>query len=406
VPPLSRSAMRLDLVNFRGVGLAGSSASLLAEWRVGAVLEAIAVRDAKSGQLWLDIGGQRHPARISSGESQGPQHGEKLQVRILRNSPVLALETLSSGNSIPDADAVVVADALRRYVPRQESPAPLLANLAWLAQGRGGANVLPGAVAQAAAQLWQALPDAKALTDPDVLATAVARSGVFLEAHLAHDAAAARGAAARDLKALLLSLSQALRESGARPDAARGDAVTPSPTPLARGPLAPLPGAPATFALLDGVEQQLNELSRQTDGAAARITTTQIANGGAEAAAQSLLIELPVRHENRTGVLRFRIERDAARRDTGRGDAWTIEAAMDLGLSGALHAKVTLNGRRIGVHLRAESPVLVEALSARASELESMLRESGLEVDRVVCLHGLPAGDAGPRAARLLDVRA
>jgi Flagellar hook-length control protein FliK len=254
--------------------------------------------------------------------------------------------------------------------------------------------------------LWQALPDAKSLTDPEMLATALARSGVFLESHLAHDAGAARAAGVRDLKALLLSLSQALREAGARPAAARGDAMTASPTPLARGSLAPLPGAPATFALLDGVEQQLNELSRQTDGAVARITTTQIANGGVETAAQSLLIELPVRHEDRTGVLRFRIERDAARRDASRGDAWTIEAAMDLGFSGALLAKVTLNGRRIGVYLRAESPALVEALSARAGELESLLRESGLEVDRVVCLHGLPAGDAGPRTARLLDVRA
>jgi hypothetical protein len=35
-----------------------------------------------------------------------------------------------------------------------------------------------------------------------------------------------------------------------------------------------------------------------------------------------------------------------------------------------------------------------------------MLAESGLEVDRVVCLHGMPAGDAGVRSARLLDVRA
>jgi hypothetical protein len=398
--------MRLDLVNFRGVGLAGSSASLLAEWRVGAVLEAIAVRDARNGQLWLDIGGQRHPARIASGESQGPQHGEKLQVRILRNSPVLALETLSSGNAIADADAVIAADALRRYAPRQESPAPLLANLAWIAHGKDGADVLPRAVAHAAAQLWRALPDAKSLTDPDMLATAIARSGAFLEAHLAHDAGAARGAAARDLKALLLSLGQALREAGARPDAARGDAMTASPTPLARGPLAPLPGAPATFALLDGVERQLHELSRQTEGAVSRITTTQLANGGPDGAAQSLLIELPLRLEDRTSVLRFRIERDAARRETGRGDAWAIEAAMELGFSGALHAKVTLNGRRVGVHLRAESPALVEALSARAGELESMLRESGLEVDRVVCLHGRPAGDAGPRAARLLDVRA
>jgi hypothetical protein len=397
--------MRLDLVNFRGAGLTGPGASLLAEWRVGAVLEAIAVRDAKSGQLWLDIGGQRHPARISSGQAQGPQHGEKLQLRVLRNSPVLALETLSSANAATETDAVV-ADALRRYVPRQESPAPLLANLAWLAQGKGGADQLPKAIAQAAAQLWRAIPDAKALSDPEGLASALARSGVFLESHLAPDASAAPGAVTRDLKALLLSLSQALRDAGARPDAARGDTMTPSATPLARGPLTPLPGAPATFALLDGADPQLNELSRQTDGALARITTTQIANSGSETASQSLLIELPVRHEDRTGVLRFRIEREAVRREPGRGEAWTIETAMDLGVSGALHAKVALSGRRIAVHLRADSPALVETLSARTSELESMLRESGLEVERVVCLHGLPAGDAGPRALRLLDVRA
>jgi Flagellar hook-length control protein FliK len=87
-------------------------------------------------------------------------------------------------------------------------------------------------------------------------------------------------------------------------------------------------------------------------------------------------------------------------------DSWTVEAAMDLGTIGALHAKVSLTGRRIGVQLRAESPVIVEELSMRAGELEALLRESGLEIDRVVCLHGMPAGDNGARTTRLLDVRA
>ena len=52
------------------------------------------------------------------------------------------------------------------------------------------------------------------------------------------------------------------------------------------------------------------------------------------------------------------------------------------------------------------SPAIVAALSQRADELEAMLSESGLEVERVVCLHGLAADDPGVRAARLLDVRA
>lgn len=406
--------MRVDLVNISGVSPPGNGpAGLLAEWRVGAILQAIAVRDPASGQLWLDIAGQRHPARIASGNGEGPVTGEKLQLRVLRNSPVLALETISSSRPAEtDSQATVVADALRRYVPRQESPALMLANLAWLTQNKGDTASLPKAVVQAAAQLWQALPDADALGDPKALQAAVTRSGVFLEANLLEaNTPASRGAngatIAADLKALMLTLNRTLQEHGARPAAARADTGVNTPVLNARGPLTSLPSTPATLALIDAPSQQLNELSRQTDGALARLTTTQISNSGPDTSVQSMLIELPVRHEDRAAVLRLRIERDESRRQSGGGgEAWTVEAAVDLGAVGALHAKVTFSGRRIGVQLRAESPAVVEVLSARASELESMLRESGLEIDRVVCLHGMPKGDAGVRAARLLDVRA
>ena len=43
--------MRIDLVDFRSTSPAGStSPSLLSEWRVGALLQAIAVRDAASAR--------------------------------------------------------------------------------------------------------------------------------------------------------------------------------------------------------------------------------------------------------------------------------------------------------------------------------------------------------------------
>src|SRR5687767_8268163 len=122
--------MRVDLVSFNGTG-AGTAPSLLAEWRIGAILEAIAVRDGRSGQLSLDIGGQRYPARLASGDLTGPQNGERLQLRVLRSSPVLALETVETQPAEVANEAQIIADALRRYVPRQESPALLLANLAW-----------------------------------------------------------------------------------------------------------------------------------------------------------------------------------------------------------------------------------------------------------------------------------
>ncbi|HKU16716.1 MAG TPA: flagellar hook-length control protein FliK [Steroidobacteraceae bacterium] len=398
--------MRVDLVNLLGSG-SSPSPGLLAEWRVGAILEAIAVRDVRSGQLALDIGGQRHPARLASGDTAGPQNGERLQLRVLRNSPVLALETIETRPAGTSADAAVIADALRKYVPRQESPAALLANLAWIAQRKAGAESLPRTVAQTAAQLWSALPQADELTDPNELKAAIARSGVFLEADLATHRGPPDPRLAGDLKALLLTLSRALQERGARPSAANSDTTMHAPVPTARGPLTALPAAPATLAVLDEPAQQLNELARQTDGAIARLTTVQISNSAPDPNVQSLLVDLPVRHEDRAAVLRLKIEHDGSRkRDEAGADAWTVEAAVDLGAIGALHAKVTLIGKRIGVQLRAESPAIVAALSQRVDELQSMLTESGLEVDRVVCLHGMPAGDAGARAARLLDVRA
>jgi hypothetical protein len=398
--------MRLDLVSFRGTALASAGTSLLSEWRVGTILQAVAVRDAKTGNLWLELGGQRHPARVASGDLDGPADGERLQVRVLRTHPVLALETLEA--KAPSGDqAKLTAEALLRFVPKQESPTMMLANLAWLAQGKNGASTLPKSIVDAAMQLWRSLPDAQALTDPKTLQATLNRSGAFLEANLASQPSSRGANLAQDLKALMLSLSKALAEHGARPSAARAETAGNAGVPNARGPLTSLPQAPATFSLLDSATQQMNELSRQTEGAIARLTTLQLANSAVEPTTQNLLIELPVRHDDRASVLRLRIEEDAARRNQkGAGSAWSVEAALDLGVAGALHARVTLTEHRVSVQLRAESPAIVEALSSRAPELESMLREAGLEVDRVVCLHGMPAGDLGARPARLLDVRA
>lgn len=395
--------MRVDLIQLPMPGGQGASPSLIAEWRVGAILEAIAVRDARNGQLWLDIRGQRYPARIASGDTDGPENGERLQLRVLRNSPVLALETLSSSRALNGAvDAGIIAQALRRYVPRQESPALMLANLAWLATGKPGSEKLPGAILRAAAQLWNAIPDMEDVADPSRLEASLRRSGTFLEA----DLAGTRGSFANDLKALMLALSRVLRDHGARPAAAQAETAVHAPVPTARGPLAPLASAPATFALVEGTTQQINELARQTEGALARLTTTQISNSTPDGPVQSLLVELPVRQDDRASMLQLKFERDPTRRHGSSGDAWSVEAAMDLGAIGALHAKVTLTGRRIGVQLRAESPAVVDALAQRAGELEAMLRGSGLEIDSVVCLHGMPATEAGSHRARLLDVRA
>jgi hypothetical protein len=174
---------------------------------------------------------------------------------------------------------------------------------------------------QAAAHLWHALPEAEALADPKVLEAAIAKSGVFLEANLAAPRGPTDPRFGSDLKTLMLALHRALQSYGAKPSSAHSDAAGHAPVPTARGPLTALPSAPATLAVLEEPSQQLNELARQTDGTLARLTTVQISNSAPDPAVQSMLIDLPVRHEDRAAVLRLKIEKDGSRRRDGDGAA-------------------------------------------------------------------------------------
>lgn len=366
-------------------------------WSVGAILQATAVRDVVSGQLWLHIAGQQLPTRLASGNSAGPMDGEQLKLRVLRDTPVLALEALEESDHTDSTDA-----ALRRYLPQQASPTPLLANLGWLHRNSEQFQSLPHSIQQALARLWQAMPQATQLLDPVQLAQALARSGTFMEA----DLAAANGNVAtllqQDVKAALLALRGQLRSLQLT---AHRAALPPGAMPSLRAPLAAMPTGPANLSVLEGVAEQLSELQQQVEGALARINTNQLLH--AEAAQQGLmswLIELPIKREQRTELLRFKFEREP-RRNTRNAEVWTVEAALDLGPLGGLHAQLRLSGRRLNVQLRSESPALVQALSQQLLNLKTALQGAGLELDGVVCLHGNPV-DSGNRLTRLLDLHA
>lgn len=366
-------------------------------WSVGAILQATAVRDVASGQLWLQIGTHQLPARLASGNSAGPMDGEQLRLRVLRDTPVLALEALEEADTANATD-----EALRRYLPKQASPTPLLANLGWLNRNNEQFQSLPPAVQQALARLWQAMPQATQLLDPQQLTQALARSGTFMEADLAAATANAPQLLQQDVKAALLALRAQLRSLQLT---AHRSSLPPGAMPSLRAPLAAMATGPASLSVLEGVAEQLSELQQQVEGTLARINTNQLLN--AEAAQQGLLswlIEVPIKRDQRTELLRFKFEREP-RRNTRDADVWTVEAALDLGPLGGLHAQLRLSGRRLNVQLRSESPALVQALSQQLIDLKVGLQSAGLELDGVVCLHGSPV-DSGTRLTRLLDLHA
>jgi Flagellar hook-length control protein FliK len=400
--------MRLEVSSLQSSSNTGVTSSLFTQWRVGAIVDAVAIRDPADGQLWLNIGNARVPARIASGDAVGPTDGERMQLRVLRDKPVLALETLTQ-----DADTTV-NDGLRRYLPKQTSPAPLLANIALLARSTSLMESLPRPIQSAVAALWQSLPQATELATPDGLEQALQRSGVFLEASLANsNDSGARNVIAHDLKATLIDLKNALQRNGAIPQTLTTQelAGTPDPLPSMRGNMPPLHAAQATLAQLDSLPERMNELAAQTDGSLARLRSVQLVNAENASQAPVWLMELPFRRDQQPETLRFRFERNNGDSNSHsqpqQESSWTVEAALSLHDSGGLHARVSLQGSRISVHLRAESASLVVDLNTRLPELAAVLRDAGLEVDRLICLHGMPAEDPRWRnAVPLLDVRA
>lgn len=395
--------MRLELSTMSTVAVPTLSSSLMSQWRVGAILDAMAVRSPEDGQLWLTIGTLRVPARIASGDAAGPVNGERLQLRVLRDSPVVALETVTQD----DPETATVSEGLRRFLPRQTSPAPLFANIAWLTEKSNGA--LGKSITEAATRLWNALPDTEQLATPKGLETAVKDSGVFLENRLATaEPNEIRQSVAQDIKALLSTLKQTLTRAGATAHHVPPQSNS-EPLPNLRGALAPLERATATLANIDTVGRAINELAGQTEGTLARVNTLQLVNAESAGPAPAWLLELPFLRNGNPETLRFRFERHGRDTRTGEQD-WTVEAAMDLGVGGALHARVTLHGRRVGVQLRADSPELLASLDASKNELIAVLEDAGLQVDRVQCTRGAPAAgremDESPRfSAPLLDIR-
>jgi hypothetical protein len=223
-----------------------------------------------------------------------------------------------------------------------------------------------------------------------------------LESALAQsDSSDARQILGRDIKALLLNLKQTLLRSGASTHGSQQP--PPGPLPAVRGPLIPLDATPATLAAIEVPSRRLNELAAQTDGALSRINTIQLANSESAAAGAPWIVEVPLRRDGRGETLRFRFERNSQRESAEQ--SWTVEAALNLGAQGSLHARIALYGKRIGVQLRAEPPQLVAELAEQVPTLTAMLTNAGLEVDRVVCLHGMPADDRESRTTSLLDIR-
>ena len=405
-----------------------------ATWRVGQVLAATVITAPQTGRAELRIGNLAVMAQTGS-LALSPGQALRLEVASLKEQPVLKLLGLLRQDP--------VREGLRAALPRQQPLSPLLNALSRLTGGTG-APPLSSDVARVARDLLAQLPTAAAIRQPEGLRQALRDSGLLLESKLARPGLASRaaqpGELARDFKANLLRLVQALREHTANSaPAQRGAASTPPAAPPAAGgpalrsalaPPAPLglpadtsapllrgqpPQAPSAAALqLARVASEALtsvELQRQVEGALARVQLNQLSSLPQERPAPEWLIELPVRRGDEADVWGLRIARDerdggqenAAAEDAG---AWTVMLAFDLPGLGPMQSRINLRGDRVSAQFFSPIQGVLPRINEQLPQLQARLQQAGLRVAELTCHQGRIATPVGLAKTRILDERA
>jgi hypothetical protein len=350
---------------------------------VGAVFPVEAVRDAASQQLLLLFAGRKW--LLKPGGAAGEiEAGTRVQVRVVRGEPEPELALVQRTNDI--------SAALRREMPQQANPLRLLANLDWLVrQAPEGASRLPEQARAAIEAAWRSVPAREQLQTGAGLQRACLDSGLRLESQLSNATPSELdGALPSDWKAVLYRLHEALtRAGGARSGVStdRSDA----PVPTRHGPLRAIAPELATIAPMDDPRTMLNELAQQTRESIARVACTQLAGlDRNEHATLPLLLEVPYRDRDGTGVLRLRIAREAMGTRAVASPVWTIEFALDLGPQGPLRGQVTLAEGHVSVTLQPEFAQLAQAIDARVDELRETLQDAGVPVGKLTCVRSDP----------------
>lgn len=374
-----------------------------------------------------------HAAAATAAPAQAAETGAA-QTGRPASSPAVAPQTAAAAS--PRA---IAGPLLGAALARQDSLAPLFANLGSLAQGTV-ALTLPKPLMTLVDQiLAQRLPAGARPVTAEALKAAVARSGVFLEAR---QAAGEAPTPRTDLKAALLSLRDLLKPAVEGAPAARlplpgettRDAAPPPrhpamaaapeqdaaasapararPAPPRDGLLTPQPAAEPSLSTAARPAAIAQALFGQAEAALDRIALAQYASLPQDAARLDQqpparwLTEIPLALANGTAMLPLEIERDPPKPGSAAPEAplWRVRFALDVEPLGALQGVVTLQGRAVGVSLWAEREGTSRLLRQATPELETSLLRSRFDSAEFEVFTGHPQ-PARASAGQFLDRR-
>lgn len=171
-------------------------------WQTGQILQAVARTPSQNGQVTLQLGSQTLEARTPV----PLQAGQSLTLEVIQQGQTPLLRIL------PPSSTNLIDQAMRQALPRQNSLAPLLANLTQLVNSTQR-EVLPSTLLQAMRSFLKILPEPRQASSAEGLRQAVRNSGIFLESRLRPASAMPTPELQRDLKAGLLRFQQQTQDA-------------------------------------------------------------------------------------------------------------------------------------------------------------------------------------------------
>ena len=434
-------------------------------WSNGQLLDATLVK-RDTGSLLLQIGDSLvktavkalPDSALTAPTSKTSASIEQLLARLQPGDP-LSLKLVSIKGQpafkllLPPPDpAVTIANALRVALPKQDSLAPLLANLAFLQQGNDTKlEKLPFELRQLVETIVKQWSTPADLRNPDLLKRAILNSGVFVEQQLSQPTGKGPDTLSGDVRIALTRLAALIRSSlpqTSTEGAASKNTLTPANRPLQTTTL-PLPPGPArnlppetlaaqlpakmtsllstvpppsiarptpqprslaSLSVLHTTLDALQELLRQTESALARIQSQQLNSANnTDPQRTNLLFELPIRSQDGMDMFQFRIHRDAGEQHQDGSEApWSVSLAFELERLGPVRVLITILNEHVSVTFWAEAAATQQLFREHMSALQSNLTDAGLSIGRLSCQAGEPDSPEFGRddTPRLMDERA
>ena len=397
----------------RGTPGTASNLSPTLTLRVGQLIKASTVSGTPDGRIGgsavIRIGNEALQVRSLVKLSAGDQ----LTLRVSGSHPRTWLSVVSiNNNALAGLSSPPLEPYLMQLQPRQGGLPTLFTALNSLL-GNQAAKNLPPEIKQLSELLLRSLSSRTDVTQAAALRNALLQSGLFLEAQLGGMLQGKDARLEGDLKALILTLLNRLKDHSARFKGLRNTSLLPDLPPAPRPPNRDSPPEPQARSqpldpsLMNPVSL-LGALRQAGEAALARIALHQITAAEHSMDGEACwLVEVPVRQGQDSDIVHLRIEREARKNSREHSPRWSVSLALDLPELGPVHIQINLSDTQISSLFWTENRKTSEIVQNEFARLRRALENQGLHVIKLACGEGRPPSRSYTRSPRsLIDTQA